>query len=98
MTMVAHNRTMTILIRSVGSFLVLTSIPLGLYVYARYGYVYGIISYLIYCTAGFLLRYMMYTDSKNFHEKKMLSSAVKASIYFVLLLFIFALLLFLIKN
>jgi hypothetical protein len=77
-------RPLRLILASIGSFLVFTSIPIGLYVYAKYGIVLAVISFLLYCSSGLALRAFVFPGAYKVKKETFLRDAFKASVFFIL--------------
>lgn len=84
-----------ILLRLLGSFLILTSLPLGLYVYTRFGVLTAIVVFLIYGTSGFYLRLLAYekTEREKYSSRELFMKSIMSNVIFlvglILLIFLY---------
>lgn len=82
-----------------GTFLIFTGIPLGLYIFAKFGFFYAILFYLIYESLGYYLRFLAYMKSgiKKYSFRELLINSLKSSLLFIFGIIAFALLYALVK-
>ena len=85
-------------LRIIGSFLILTSLPLCLYLYALYGVAYSVPLFFVYCFSGFFLRLRAYSKTVDTNGKTIIREAIKGTIFFSMAISIFIFVMILVKH